>query len=422
MEVLQVKASTHKWELRWLLAILVCGTLLRALTVVALDFEPAGDYRAYQRMALNLLAGEGLIDPMGNLAMYNVGYPLFVLAPVFAIFGDSPLPPQLVNALLGGLSIWLCYLIARESGAGRTGRLVAAALYASYVPSWIYAEYLAKENLMTPLMLGAVWCALRLTKHTSLKVALACGVSFGLLALTGNAALSLAIAPVAAVALAPVGMRRKLAVCGMMLAAALAVAMPWMVRNYRVLGAPVLNTNGGFNLYLGNNPSATGRFVSIADTPRGPTWGALRKRGELHASNTLKREALEWIATHPAEFVRLAVKKAILFWFPPVHEGRRSVGGNVEVAARLVWLVHFVVVVSGALGTAFMPSLWSRRALMLWLCIAAYTAVHMLFYVIFRYREPIIPVVCVLAALTLERIFNVALARRANRGVRLGSG
>ena len=45
-----------------------------------------------------------------------------------------------------------------------------------------------------------------------------------------------------------------------------------------------------------------------------------------------------------------------------------------------------------------------RNITLLWIAIASYTAVHMLFYVIFRYREPIMPLVCVLAAVAIEQV------------------
>jgi 4-amino-4-deoxy-L-arabinose transferase-like glycosyltransferase len=98
-------------------------------------------------MALNLISGNGIVDGMGNYAMYNVGYPLFVLAPVFALFGEDILIARLLNALLGGLAVVLCYAIAKEAGAGKIGRLLAAALWALYLPASVYAVYLLKENL-----------------------------------------------------------------------------------------------------------------------------------------------------------------------------------------------------------------------------------------------------------------------------------
>jgi 4-amino-4-deoxy-L-arabinose transferase-like glycosyltransferase len=391
----------NDYERRWLLAIVLVGLILRLTSVIALDFQPESDYLAYQTMALNLLDGVGVVDPWGDRAMYNVGYPLLVLTPVFALFGKSLLAVQLVNAAMGAVSITACYAIAREAGAGPTGRLLAAALWALYVPSWVYAEYLAKENLMTPLMLGVTWCALRLGKEVSVQVGAGCGVLLGLLALTGNAGLALLPAPVIALWVARARAGLKLGVSVMVLIAGLAVAAPWVIRNMEVLGAPVLNTNGGFNLYLGNNPAATGYFVSIAGTPRGPTWAALRREGEVQASETLGREAIAWIREHPWQCASLALRKAVLFWMPPVHEGQGS-GSTMETLLRRIWLLQFVIVAAAAISSAFMPICRTRHISLLWLSVASYTAVHMLFYVIFRYREPIMPLLCVLAALSLE--------------------
>ena len=387
----------------WLAAIVAVGLALRAAAIAGFQHSPESDELAYRSMALNLVGGNGILDGMGNRAMYNVGYPLFVLAPVFYFLGENLLAARLVNLALGGIAVVLVYFVAQEAGAGRLGRLLAAAVWAVYLPASVYGVYLFKENLMTPLMLGVVWCALRLMKEDSRKAALACGALLGLLALTGNAALCLA-APVAlALAWAPAPARDRVTLSVLLLAAAAAVAAPWMVRNMQVIGAPVLNTNGGFNLYLGNNPAATGFFMSIADTPRGATWQALRKDGEVQASETLKTEAIAWIKDHPAEFVALGLKKAAYFWTPPFHEGKGP-ASTAETAVRILWAIQFVALIAAALGSLFLASLRSRSLAILWLAIAGYTAVHMLFYVIYRYREPVMPLVGVIAALAVEAL------------------
>ena len=390
-----------KW---WLITVVAIGLALRAVTVTVLDYQPESDYLGYQTMALNLIAGRGIVDPMGNLAMLNMGYPTFVLAPVFALFHGSLLAAQLANAVLGGASVALVWAVAREAGAGRVGRLVGAAFWALYLPSWVYAEYLAKENLMLPLMLAILWCALRFRRDVLGGLAVLCGVLFGLIALAGNAALSLGLAVAAALWWAPAPVSRKLQAVVVMLVAASGIALPWVIRNQHALGAAVLNTNGGFNLYLGNNPAATGLFMSIADTPRGSTWHALlREQGEARASNTLGGEALQWIREHPRQFVLLSLKKAVLFWTPPVHEGRGP-QSTMETLIRALWLVQFAVLVVGAAGGVLVSSLRRRDVTLLWLAIFGYTAVHMLFYVSYRYREPIMPFLCVLAALTIEAL------------------
>lgn len=292
-------------------------------------------------------------------------------------------------------------MVAREAGAGRVGRLLAAAIWALYLPASIYGVYLAKENLMIPLMLGGVWCALRLLKEISLKVAVVCGVLFGLLALTGNAALSLLAVVVLALLLNPTSWPTRLVAALLILMAAVAVSSPWMIRNNMVIGSPVLNTNGGFNLYLGNNPAATGWFVSVGDTPRAASWHELRKVGEVYAAETLKQDAIAWIKQHPGEFLTLSLKKAVYFWMPPFHKGQGP-GSTAESLIRAMWLLQFVLMFLFALGNLACAKLRSKQLLVLGSALMCYTAVHMLFYVIFRYREPIMPVLGVMAALAAE--------------------
>jgi hypothetical protein len=386
-------------ERAWVIAVVVAGLLSRAVVVTVLDYAPESDYLGYQTMALNLLAGRGVTDQAGNRAMLNAGYPILVLVPVFAAFNNSLFAAQVANVVLGAVGVVLTYLVAREAGADRMGRLLAAAFWAFYLPSWVYAEYLAKENLMIPLMLGIVWCALRLGKGITVGVAVLCGALFGLIALTGNSALSQGLMVFVALLLSPVSFGRKAQGAVIIGVIMLCFAVPWMLRNHHAIGALVLNTNGGFNLYLGNNPAANGYFVSIAATPRGPTWHALRSEGEAVASETLRREAVEWIKENPGRFIALSLRKAALFWMPPVHEGKGP-QPTVETLIRRLWLAEYLVLVAAALGSVFVISLRRWEVLILWLAVTSFTIAHMPFYVIFRYREAIVPVVCVLAGLT----------------------
>jgi 4-amino-4-deoxy-L-arabinose transferase-like glycosyltransferase len=401
MELRRASNAYPNWL--WLAFIIAAGVILRAAAIAVFSHTPESDELAYMSMAFNLVNGNVIVDNVGNYAMYNVGYPLFVLAPVFALFGEDILIARIFNLFLGGVSIALCYAVAKEAGAGRVGRLLAASIWALYLPASVYGVYLAKENLMVPLMLGVLWCALVLGRRPSAKVAVSCGVLFGLIALTGNAGLSLVGAVIFALVVMPASIHQRAIFLLLVLTVATVVCVPWIVRNMQVVGTPVLNTNGGFNLYLGNNPTATGMFVSIADTPRGPTWQALRETGEVQASETLKVEAISWIKEHPTDFFTLALKKAAYFWMPPVHEGKGKTS-TTETFIRALWVIQFFVLVVAATGSLTLPSLRTRRLVILWLAIACYTAVHMLFYVIFRYREPIMPLLGVIASLTIEAL------------------
>jgi len=398
-----VKMKTYfRGETFWLMIILAAGVFMRCAAIYAFSHPPESDELVYQSMAVNLVNGRGIVDFHGDKAMYNVGYPLFIIAPVFVAFGESLLAVRFSNLFLGILSIYLCYAIAREAGGGRTARLLAAAGWAFYLPANVYTVYLLKENLMTPLMLGVIWCVLRTKNCASLNSAMGCGVLLGLIALVGNAGLSLVSAVLFGFMYAPARWGKKVSLFIVTFVLAVLVAMPWALRNQHVLGAPVLNTNGGFNLYLGNNPLATGMFMSIADTPWGEKWHELRnEKGELAASETMRHEATTWIVTHPAAFFRLALRKIIYFWTPPWHEGK----GNLSVAeamVRFLWLLQFFILVGGALLSLFFLRLRPTQLGVLWTAIIAYSAVHMIFYVTFRYREPIMPLLCILTAIAVE--------------------
>jgi 4-amino-4-deoxy-L-arabinose transferase-like glycosyltransferase len=417
MKTLNREASTPNQEhsnfgeLHWLSVIIFAGILLRLAAILMYAHVPESDELAYLKMAEDLVAGKTM--NAGGYAFFNMGYSFFVLAPVLWLSDHSLLGLRLANLVCGTVSIALVYVVAREAGANRKARLLSAALWALYLPCGVYGVYLAKENFMIPLMLGVLWCALRMMRTFELRIAVLCGGLFGLLALTGNAALSLVGTVGVALLVSKSALRIRILSVPVILVTATLVASPWLVRNATLLGAPVLNTNGGFNLYLGNNPAADGMFVSIAKTPRGPTWHALREEiGEVQASETLKHEALAWIKSHPGEFFALSVKKLGLFWMPPIHNGRDAPVGA-ERLIRLVWLIEFVLLICAAIAT--LPYVRSRPSLaVLWTAVAFYSAVHMLFYVIFRYREPIMPIVCVLAAVMLEQT-SVAVARFARQ-------
>ncbi|HEY9207788.1 MAG TPA: hypothetical protein VIP31_01900 [Acidovorax sp.] len=401
----KLKDAIVEKEKIWLFGILIFGAAFRILSVIFLHHEPASDELAYLAMAKNFLDGRGLQDSMGNFAFYNAGYPLLVLIPTSYVFNEVLDGARYVNVLLGVVSVHLCYLIAREVGLGVVGRLSSATMYAAYLPTGVYAVYIAKETLLTFLMLVLALCVVRLSRGGTLANSFVAAISVTLIALVGNAGLALMASLGLALLLGESsGTKRILTAVGIF-SLAFVLLLPWLHRNQRVVGSPVLNTNGGFNLYLGNNPGATGYFVSIADTPMGATWQQLRAtEGEYGASENLKNNAISWIKNNPAEFLSLTAKKAALFWWPPTHEGEG--GGALEKLVRIAWLVQFLVLTVLCVASLFVVWPDARAKLLLFSMVGAYTGVHMLFYVIYRYREPIIPIVVICAAVVLDVIWK----------------
>ncbi|WP_026435370.1 hypothetical protein [Acidovorax sp. JHL-9] len=390
-----------------LLAILVVAAVLRVLAVLLFPHQPASDELAYLAMAENYLGGRGLVDSLGNLAFYNAGYPLFVLVPVAHIFDELVVGARYANVVLSLGCVVLCYLIARAIGLGAWGRFSAAVIYAVYLPAGVYSVYIAKEGLLAFLMLLLAYCIINLSRRIGIYYSLLAAIVIAGIALVGNAGLSVLASLVVGVCLSNSTPMQRVAALFIIGAVSMAMLAPWVQRNQEMVGSPVLNTNGGFNFYLGNNPNATGYFMSVADTPVGSEWEKMRAElGEVGASSALRVMAFEWIVKNPFEFFELALKKAVYFWWPPLHDGEGS-GGGMEKIVRTLWLIQFLVLIVLAIGSIFVAWPSDKDKLLFWLMLTAYTGVHMVFYVIYRYREPIIPLVAVCAAVSLD-----SLARR----------
>lgn len=383
--------------------VIALSLLMRCITVLVLEIAPVSDYLAYDQMASNLLAGHVMTDNFGNVAFYSGGYPLFFLAPIYALFGHHLLAAQLGNAVLGALTTYLIYLLLRETKASVFARIIGPLMFALYVPSWLYCEYLAKENLMTLLLLLLMYLSARMHQKLTISSALAAGAVVAPLAITGTAGLALLPVPIIALICANASIQTKLHTGLAFLLAAMVLLAPWQYRNAQLLGSPVITTNGGFNLYLGNNPNADGFFVSIGDTPLGGEWKQLRDKGEVYASAWLKDKAIEWIADHPARFAELAVKKAGLFWMPPIHQGNGP-SSKIESATRIIWLIEYLILCVPAAYILMTMRRRNRIVIGIGAAIILYSAVHMMFYVIFRYREPVMPMVVILAALGIEAL------------------
>jgi hypothetical protein len=396
------RAVTRRAELTWLTSIVIFGVALRVAAIVALDDPFSGDGADYFAMGVGVVAGTGVADTNGLRAFFNAGYPLFVVAPALWI-GAGIAGVQALNVGLGVVTILLCRSLALGLQTGTAGGLLAAALFAAYLPASVYAEYIAKENLMTPLLVAAAVETVAIRRRGALGIATRLGAIYGGIALVGNAALAVLPVTLAVVAGLTSSLTHRVRSAGVILAIAFAVTTPWLVRNAVLLGRPVLNTNGGFNLYIGNNPAATGGHVPIQFTPAGREWSALLRRGEVAASDELGRQAVAWIAHNPFDALWLAVRKVAGFWSLPVHDGLAAPTPG-ESLARAIWALQYGSLVLAAVACMAWVPTRTAEAQLVAAMIVAFTALHAAFYVMPRYREPVMPLVCVLAAaVTSER-------------------
>ena len=101
------------------------------------------------------------------------------------------------------------------------------------------------------------------------------------------------------------------------------VLSPWLIRNQRVLGRPVVTSDFAHIFWLGNNPWSNGtysdmtgrRVFSLADQ----TFQArIRGASELQQSGLFFAETRRFIREHPGRFAQLVLQRLWAFvWFSP---------------------------------------------------------------------------------------------------------
>ena len=164
-----------------------------------------------------------------------------------------------------------------------------------------------------------------------------------------------------------------------------ATISPWTMRNYLVHDDFVLiTTNAGYNLYVGNNPLATGGLVTplFSDEQE-------RIRDTVKASNIdfyYYRWSLDYILNNPGRSLSLMASKAkIILFDPSVDEAKYP---------ELAFLVFAVI------GFAVTVKQWRRYAL-IYLITAALVLPHLFFFAEARFRLPAVPFLAVFAAASI---------------------
>lgn len=385
-----------------LLFVIVLSLIIKLSVVMILKIEPEGDFASYMNMAITMMKTGHMDDGMGNVAYYSSGYPLFLI-PFFALFGTTAEVAQFVNVVLGVISVLLVYLCSKYILPNWKWAIFPALIWATYPSALLHTEYVAKENLVTTLLLLQTLLLLHYPySQKKFILAILLGIVYGIGLLVGPAIILTGVL----IGFVVIGFNlKKPSLLNLSLNKAIAcsfgcliVLSPWLAYTDSKLGKPILNTNGGFNLYLGNNANSAVHFVGIQDTPIGPTWHALRKeKGEVQSMSYLKEKAIEYILENPTKTLWLSFKKIAYFWYPPIHEGRDGNQSKLESLMRSAWLLYYILIVSSVFLSLLFMKKFTRSHLILYATVLLYCLIHAAAYVIFRYRIPIMPIMCILA-------------------------
>ncbi len=236
-------------------AVFLLGLILRVpvLLLVAADPSravPPGDAPGYLQLAVNLF-GHGVFSqqtgpPFFPDAYRTPGYPLF-LALIFRTTGISVIAVAAAQSLLHALTGVIVFRFGeKEFSSVRTG-VTGALLWAVAPIPAVFSGILLTEILFTAVFLLLLWL---ISTPSGLRVA-AGGIVLGIGILIRPIALLLWPALLPAVC-RDSNVRRALGKCALFSATLAAVVAPWVYRNVLAFGKPTLAAVQGYNLLYYN--------------------------------------------------------------------------------------------------------------------------------------------------------------------------
>lgn len=204
------------------------------------------------------------------------------------------------------------------------------------------------------------------------------------------------------------GWRKRFGAGALFLAGALAMILPVSLTNSFRAGRPVLiQTNSAFNLWLGNNPDATG---SCYIRP-GTRWRTLHREAEREATERGLSVDRVWLGRvlafwreHPVDTLRLACVKAGKVWY----WRELTAGADPEILIRRSWLIRLGGLLTLPLFVFALAGVVRERKRFLpcrhfYLLLGAFFLMQVLTVTSGRYRLAMLPAIFFFAACALAR-------------------
>ncbi len=420
-----------------LLAIIVRIVYLQEVGGSPLLSVLLGDSRQYDAWARQIAGGQWV----GTEIFYQTPLYPYLLAIIFSVAGHSLAWVRLIQACLGAASCLLLGLAGRRFFGNRAG-IIAALGLAVYPPAIFFDGLIQKSSLDIFLVTLSLALLGEFYHRRDWKWLAALGAATAALVLNRENALVLypVIAAWLLFCFRDVPVRRRMAWTSVFLAASLAVLLPVGLRNFAVGGEFVLTTSQmGPNFFIGNNPLARGSYAPLVpergdaaferqDAERLASEAAGRKLSPREVSDYWLRKSISYIRSQPAHWLALLGKKAWLTLHAdeiPDTESIEAYSDYSRILRVLGWLHFGVILPFAVLGAWHCRRDW-RRLLILYGMLTAMVLSVALFYVVARYRHPLVPLVLMFAGAgisgLLEEIRPCILADKGGRNGRDKTG
>lgn len=433
-----------------LIAVLALGMVLRLAWALFAAEPPSGDDPNeiprdpgfYLLLSDSLADGngysypaEGDLNSFESTAYYPPGYPI-VLGSVLRVVNVLPFDVSsfgvavALNLLLSVATIALVFELARRLAGERVG-LVAAALIALWPNLIVYSGVVLTETLFLFLLVLLLLVALasrEVARSPGLWRIATVGVLLGAAGMVRPTLFVLA--PLFLLLWWRAGVITAVWRTALVVLVALALVLPWTVRNAMQIDSPVLiSTNFGDNFCVGHEPEATGAFGLPPYCFNGlvtPQPGESRAEFELRRQSETLTRSRQYIREEPATVVtRMPAKlRYTLDTDADGLDGATDYGESelfsdtVMTGLRVASNVYYVpVMLLGLVGAVLFlrdddPA---RRRLFLMAASLSQLVPVLLTFGNARFKLPIYPAVAICAACALVALFERYRARGGER-------
>ena len=364
------------------------------------------DGHRYEKVAMNLLAGEGFGSFKDNAR--SVPTQPVIIAAIYSVFGRDYTILRLFFAGLGALTCVLAFALGTEL-FGRTVGILAGFLLALY-PYYVYLFTLFEYP--QPFFVFVMSCFflllyLYLDRRRILYI-LTAGICLGLGILSVPTVLLYVPLLLLWLVVQPIIREQRVKAPFVLLIGIMIPLAPWTIRNSLAYDHFVLvNSAGGFAFWSSNNETYYRHGKKAVVYPCQPPYqdtvfcreknrvqNELKTEGLGSIERALEKERLYWlkglsfIKDDPARFLELTVYRFAELWSPfpnPVSKGK----GRFEKIRNLIALISYTPVLLLAIG-GFVKSIGSWRRLMpIYLYCFTFSMIYSIFLPATRYRLPL---------------------------------
>jgi 4-amino-4-deoxy-L-arabinose transferase-like glycosyltransferase len=402
-----------------LFAILALALLVRLAHWIAVRDDPffaqlIMDSHEYDRWARDIAGGNWL----GTEVFFQAPLYPYLLAIIYKIFGRSLDVVYLIQIFLAVTGCYALYRAGKKFIGEKEG-LAAAAIAALYAVFIFYDIQVLKESMAVTVVCFLLWVLAEAREKGKARIWLLVGILCGILCLLREN--TLLILPVFFLFALKRHESKRLFLLksGMVLAGVLVVLSPVAIRNWVVGGYFMPTTfQGGVNFYIGNNPESTGTYQPIVRGKQIPHYErnepiriAEQEMGRPlsppEVSNFWLKKSLLWAMKHPFEFIRLQLKKILMFW--SWYEWPDAV--DYYYVKKTSLILRIPLFEFGCVFILSVIGLWLLRDRIrdifpVPVFIVVWMVSTIIFFLFSRYRLPALPALILLAAVPLVFLYE----------------